>query len=297
MPEPQRSPGHLLAAVEHTTQSALAAGALIPFEIAGEAVQGDEWPWRIEWASSLARKDQAGIPKPGAKPAAFNPFLPYDPALFVAGLGQDHVLLINKFPVIFGHVLVVTRDDAEQQARLTRADFDALALAMNEIPGLAFFNGGVDAGASLRHRHLQIAPFPAPLMERLMPSVVPAAAPQQLLQLPFRHALLRFTSPWPQQAEAAGARLYDAYERNLAFCDMAADDDGLLPPYNLLATQDWMLMVPRRRETWETPDGQSVSLNAMSFSGSIFVRDPALIPPVKAAGLMRLLSHVGLPAR
>ena len=284
----------LRAAVFRTTHSALESGALIPFDVTAETVRSEDGPWRIDWASSLARKDQTGIPKPGAKPTDFNPFLPYDPALHVADLGPDHVLLINKFPVKPGHVIVITRDFFEQQEALTRRDLGALATTMSGLPGLAIFNGGTTAGASLRHRHLQIAPMDAPLIEHLLPQIERSELPQQIRPLPFRHALIHFAEPWPQNQASAADRLFQAYQRALDFCGLKPGTDGTLPPYNLLATQQWLLLVPRSRETWET-DGDAVSLNAIAFSGSIFVRDPALIARVKAAGLISLLRHVGVP--
>ncbi len=280
--------------VTAVTRTALASGALVPFEVSGNAVDDAALPWRIEWASSLARKDQAAIPKPGAKPGAFNPFLPYDPALYVGDLGPGHVLLLNKFPVLFNHVLVVTRAFADQQHELSVADFTALAAAMSQIDGLAFFNGGVDAGASVQHRHLQIAPFASPLITALLPQAAADGQVQQLAALPFRHAFTRFAAPWPADIAAAGTRLHEAYRSSLAACGLSADANGTLPAYNLLATREWLLLVPRRRETWE--DGSDrISLNAMSFAGSIFVRDPALMPKVRGTGLLPLLGAVTFP--
>ncbi|MDB5968418.1 MAG: hypothetical protein JWQ90_868 [Hydrocarboniphaga sp.] len=287
-------PATLAAAVSQVTQQALASGALIPFHVAGETALDAGLPWRIEWASSLALKDQAKIPKPGTKPGAFNPFLPYEPALYVSDLGEAHVLLLNKFPVLFNHVLIVTRDYADQERPLQRADFDALAIAMSGIDGLAFFNGGVTAGASVQHRHLQIAPFTAPLIEALLPEAAAGDATQPLARLPYRHAFVRFAYAWPGAAADAGARLFDAYRHCLDACGLQPGDNGRLPAYNLLATRDWFMLIPRSRETWRSGE-HSVSLNAMSFAGSIFVRDPALIAPIRKAGLIALLSSVTFP--
>lgn len=281
----------LAQSVEAAARRARESGALVPFQVAGERVDDDVLPWRIEWASSLRDKDQAAVPRPGTKPGAFNPFLPYDPALHVADLGERHVLLLNKFPVLDRHVLIVTRAFAEQQGRLEASDFDALAHAMSDIPGLAFFNGGVTAGASIRHRHLQIAPFASPVTDAVAPGIPRDGAAHTSPDLPFRHAFLRFQENWPEPFAEAGRRLADAYDRCLAHCGIGTTSDGLLMPYNLLATREWLFVVPRRAECWE--DGtERVSLNAMSFAGSVFVRDPSLIPRVRAAGLLPLLGSV-----
>jgi ATP adenylyltransferase len=38
-----------------------------------------------------------------------------------------------------------------------------------------------------------------------------------------------------------------------------------------------------------------VSLNALSFGGTIYVRDPAQIDAIRAAGPLRALASVGVP--
>lgn len=276
----------LAEAVRQTTDRALRDGALIPFEVAREDVAGGALPYRIEWASSLARKDQAAIPKPGTKPGAHNPFLPYEPALHVADVGDAHAVLLNKFPVALGHVVIVTRDYAEQDRLLDAGDLGALAAVLRELGGLAFFNGGADAGASIQHRHLQVAPFSAPLLDALLPELAIRETPQSFAALPFRHAVVRFAGASP-----SAATLQAAYAACLDRCALTARADGRLPPYNFLATRDAFVLVPRRRETWDDGDVR-VSLNAMSFAGSIFVRDPALIPRIREAGLLRLLAAV-----
>lgn len=291
-------PTDLAAAARNATERALQSGALVPFQVSRRDLFEDRvtpgYPWRVEWASSLERKDQASIPKPGAKPTSFNPFLPYEPALHVADLGTDHVLLLNKFPVLLGHVLVISREFVDQELPLDAGDFAALAQAMTQIEGLAFYNSGTTAGASVQHRHLQIAPFEAPLIESLLTHVPPSDAVQKLPLLPYRHAFIRFAQEWPETAAAAAERLHGAYRLACAACGLSAPAGERLPPYNMLATRGWLLLVPRSRETWEQGD-ERISLNAMSFGGSIFVRRPELIPVVEAAGLLPLLSAVTFP--
>ena len=85
----------------------------------------------------------------------FDPFLPYEPEMFVADISPTHVCLLNKFNVIDHHLLVVTRAFEEQDAAINAADFAALWACMAEVDGLAFYNAGKLAGASQRHKHLQ----------------------------------------------------------------------------------------------------------------------------------------------
>jgi sulfate adenylyltransferase (ADP) / ATP adenylyltransferase len=70
-------------------------------------------------------------------------------------------------------------------------------------------------------------------------------------------------------------------------------EDGALrqsAPYNLLLTREWMLLVPRTRESVE-----GISMNALGFAGSLFVRDEAQMRVVLDRGPMALLRAVTLP--
>jgi ATP adenylyltransferase len=61
-------------------------------------------------------------------------------------------------------------------------------------------------------------------------------------------------------------------------------------PYNLLLTRAWMLLVPRSKERFET-----ISVNALGFAGSFFVREEAQRQALKRAGPMAALEAVSLP--
>ena len=62
-------------------------------------------------------------------------------------------------------------------------------------------------------------------------------------------------------------------------------------PYNLLVTRRWMLLVPRSEERVE-----GVSINALGFAGSLFVRDAAQMKVIERLGPMAALQRVALPA-
>ena len=235
-------------------------------------------------------------PKRGkaAKPRDANPFLPYDEALFVGDVGSDHVCLLNKFPVLRDHALVVTRAFEEQQSPLEQRHFEALWTGLGEIGGLAFYNAGEMAGASQRHRHLQI--LPTPLQRGSHPTPIESLLDEARFDgpvgtasaLPFLHALARLRSIQRQAPSDAASALHQMYrEMARAFgCDRPGR------PYNLLATRDWMLFVPRAAEKW-----QGISVNALAFAGAILVRDVTQLERVRAAGPMTLLRHAGVAAR
>ncbi|MEF1435428.1 hypothetical protein QWU86_11430, partial [Neisseria gonorrhoeae] len=61
-------------------------------------------------------------------------------------------------------------------------------------------------------------------------------------------------------------------------------------PYNLLVTPQWMLLVPRTLERVE-----GISVNALGFAGSLFVRDTAQMQIVRRLGPMTVLERVAVP--
>jgi ATP adenylyltransferase len=69
--------------------------------------------------------------------------------------------------------------------------------------------------------------------------------------------------------------------------------DELKPrPYNLLMTREFLMIVPRVRECFG-----EMSLNAMAFMGSLFVRDRAQLELIKEFGLVNTLCHAAGPPR
>jgi ATP adenylyltransferase len=225
-----------------------------------------------------------------------NPFLPYEEDLFVADLSPTHLCLLNKYMVVEGHILVVTRDFEEQEALLGEADFEALGLCLAEEDLLAFYNAGRIAGASQRHRHLQAVPLPLdPEGPRipLEPLIRPALDPGRLTvceALPYLHALAVVDADWwqsPSEGAAPWRRLYTELRRAVDLPEQV--DAGAAPPYNLLVTREWMLLAPRSRESLG-----EISVNALGLVGSLLVRDEGQLALLRDEGPMSLLRAVGL---
>ena len=244
-------------------------------------------------ASSLARKAGARPPADGG-----NPFLPPEPALTVGEIAPTHVGVLNKYPVVPHHLLVVARQFVPQEAPLDRDDFAAVAAGVAEIDGLVFYNAGRESGASQPHKHLQLVPLPLGAgswdvpMEALFDSWAAAGAVLRLLRLPFRHAFALLDPPmFDDRARAADRmlELYDAALETIGVVEEGAanDEPRRTLPYNLLVTRRWMLAVPRSRERFG-----SISVNALGFAGSLFVRDAAEMSALSDAGPMNVLRAV-----
>lgn len=266
-------PARLRERIPERSRAALASGALAPIATRVEVVPDGGVAFAVRVVEALARKSEA-LRAPG--PDRPDPFLPPDPALVIGDISATHVAVLNKFPVIEGHVLIVTRAFEDQSAPLSLADFEALAACLEETDGLGFYNAGARAGASQRHKHLQLVPRalgPGPFQPPVE-SVLPTAGGMGAA-LPFRHA---FAAVDGARAAALHAR-YREMLRSL----------GIEPPapYNLLATRRWMLGVPRAREDW-----QGISVNALGFAGALLAKTDEEAERIRRAGPMRILVDV-----
>ncbi len=156
-------PGTLWTSVKEQTAQALRCGALLSIPTQFEFVEQDGVLFLVRILSNLNRK-KAAKEKQEKQTAdsgkEFNPFLPYEEDLFVADISDTHVCILNKFNVVDDHLLIITRAFEEQESLLTQEDFAALWACLADFDGLAFYNSGKIAGASQRHKHLQLVPLP-----------------------------------------------------------------------------------------------------------------------------------------
>ena len=287
-----------LAAIDARTQQALSCGALARIDTVEERLPEQGVEFIVRRVSSLARKAEAARPREDAPPR--NPFLPPEPELTVGAVGPVHVAVLNKYPVIDRHLLIVTREFIPQEALLDRQDLGALASVMREFPSLGFYNGGKAAGASQPHKHLQVVPLPlgrgdAPLP--IAPWIRSAGVVDGFGVIPqftFAHALARFDPATLDTGDAA-ARLEGTYRALLDRVGIGAEAaEGFTvqsAPYNLLVARDWMLVVRRARE-----HADGISVNTLGYAGSLFVKDEAQLARVRRIGPLAVLRSVAAPA-
>ncbi len=247
--------------------------------------------------SRTPRHLRGGGPKP-------NPFLPWESALEVRRLGDQHVVLLNKYPVQPGHVLLITQHWQPQSGWLRRRDWQAVAHVAADTGGLWFFNSCAAAGASQPHRHLQLLP-------RRQGEASCPLAPVYRQQLddrqqcegsagdaspwPWRYALSRREHGHGSASEEARAgelrQLYAAHARALDLGDPQHDPQPR-HPYNLLFDDHWFLAVRRQRE-----HGAGFSLNALGFAGYLLVTERSDLPWLLDHGPWELLRQVSTPRR
>ena len=164
---------------------------------------------------------------------------------------------------------------------------------MGEAGGIGLYNGGTAAGASQRHKHVQWMPDDAGNASlSLFASGLPTALAEQGVAthaaLPMRHCFVRVRCGRGEAVEAAADSLHAGFERARAELGLEAGEGGLLPPFNLLAGEGWLLAIPRSREHFE-----GISMSAVCFGGTLYTRHREQIEAIRAVGPLRALAAVG----
>lgn len=329
----------MLSRIRAASSAARDRGALLSFDTEYELVSHichpvigsfakREVQFIVRVVKNLARKDAAKDLRPDPVAPAkkkrsddFNPFLPYEKAMYVQHIPPSHVLLLNKYNVMDDHVLIVTEKFEDQSSLLNPADFSAMWRCLSDIDGLAFYNSGKLAGASQRHKHLQVvpahfvqdqAPEGTPL-DRIISPIEKIDGIYSSPYLPFVHGVIRLDDLATMPAEEVGQKIMQLYLRLLK---VVADEVNMMQQaelvsktrqeenipevtiqpfaYNLLATRGWLLIVPRRNECYEGDFIGQISVNALAFVGCMLVRDSNQLDVVRKSP-MKVLEYTGYP--
>ncbi|WP_036483455.1 phosphorylase [Myxosarcina sp. GI1] len=286
--------GTLWTKLKQQTKLARERGALQSIKTEHKFIEQDGITFVVHTLSSLARKETAKQKqkqheiKTGKRS---DPFLPYEKDLFVGNLSSTHFCLLNKFNVVEHHLLIVTRAFEEQTDLLNLNDFEALHICMQEIDGLAFYNGGKIAGASQAHKHLQLLPLP--IIPNLKGVPIDKAIAEANFNSPlatisnftFRHAIALLDKNYTPQM------MLDNYYALLEKVGFDIDKNVVKQPgaYNLLVTNNWMLLVPRSQEAYH-----GIAVNSLGFAGSLFVRDRAAWELLQSIAPIEVLHNVAI---
>ena len=275
----------LLRKATEVAVAATASGALVPLETSLDQLIG-EGGSRFELRHLLCATPKH-LRAEGPKP---NPFLPWDRRLEVEQIGDSHVVILNKFPVQAGHMLLITQAWQPQTGWLSIDDWCALAKVNATTTGLWFFNSGPDAGASQPHRHLQLLPRGAlePICTRQDWFQSCAAGTTDLAEDP----LLGSCRVVPMNPNPNGEMLHQIYLSLARDLELGTPTQDGRPrgAYNLLLSRDWMAMVRRRMEGI-----RGFSVNALGFAGSLLSTESSDRAWIERSGPEALLHAVVEP--
>ena len=213
-----------------------------------------------------------------------NPFKPWDKILEIDSIGNDHQLILNKYPVQLGHVLLISNEWKEQNGWIDIKDWEAIKKVNNDTTGLWFFNSGPIAGASQPHRHVQL----------LRRDPYELSCPREKWILEFDNVIYKndkfsknliikkFSKSLNEE------NIHEIYKELLYKLGLGDPKINKKPryPYNLIFTNNWMAIVKRR-----TDNLYGISINALGFAGYILVTEKSNINYLKKFGPEKLLEN------
>lgn len=258
------------------SDQAQAEGALVPLatqQLDLPAVL----PFRVRrLLSSTPKHLRAEGPKP-------NPFLPWDPRLELCRLRDQHLILLNKYPVQRGHLLLITQQWQPQSGWLAEGDWRAVEAVAADTRGLWFFNSAPAAGASQPHRHLQLLPRHAEEGSCPLEGLLHEQLAGEISPWPWTYALS------PLTAEGGADELIALYQSHADRLGLGSPKRDPQPrhPYNLLFSDQWFLTVKRRCE-----HQAGFSINALGFAGYLLATQRSQLDWLLAHGPWKLLQDV-----
>ncbi|GJQ15562.1 hypothetical protein GpartN1_g7353.t1 [Galdieria partita] len=295
-------------------QKALSKGAVIPIATQSFHLVQNSIQFLVRVLTEAQEKKKASN-------QVGNPFLPYDPNLYVVDLTETHVCLLNKFCVVPLHILLVTKF-FEPQNILTERDFEAASVVLSQWNGVCFYNSCKVAGASQQHKHLQFIPY---IDMNSDPSIVVTdnvvpfdhllgnCVDQKVDAFPFVHLVVSLQDlDWSnaeedihQKSKYLARTYYSLLNQLSSQLEHFPDEYGTVGmpskeerrrqesnpfPYNLIFTREWMYIVPRSLDEW-----QGIAVNALGMVGTLLVKNQESWSHLKSVGPLELLKKVGFP--
>tara|TARA_Y100001968_G_scaffold120578_1_gene109790 strand:- start:1664 stop:2506 length:843 start_codon:yes stop_codon:yes gene_type:complete len=265
------------------TEEAIESKSLIPFDTKLDILECNNYNYELRiLIDKPTNKDNKEGPKQ-------NPFKPWDKDLEISKVLETHVLILNKYPVEIGHMLLITKDWMPQNGWLDYKDWEALVEVSQDTSGLWFFNNSEKAGASQPHRHLQ-------LLRRPEDNFV---CPRQkwfedfiIGKFSSNYNLNKSCLVYPRQNINSAQELNDIYLRLCKEMDIGDPLNNNVPKksYNLLITNNWFALITRSQESFK-----GFSINGLGFAGYFLVTTKSDLDWLKVHSPESLLSSVVMP--
>jgi sulfate adenylyltransferase (ADP) / ATP adenylyltransferase len=215
-------------------------------------------------------------------------------------IGEDHFLVLNKYPISPRHFILATKKFIPQTNLLEAEDLWAAYNCILDFDKFkedlfVFYNSGRAAGASQPHRHMQLIPVES--MRRGL-ETAPNGTKWEVhsgKDRPFPH----FKCNWnPEDLTAAGLhsvylRLYsrarqclmrsETLERSIRAREKEAGIQGAMIDYNLTLSKHYMEICPRVRESGrirsdadDDDPNATISFNGTLLGGTALVKSKAV---------------------
>jgi ATP adenylyltransferase len=112
--------------------------------------------------------------------------------------------------------------------------------------------------------------------------------------LPFLHAIAPLDRTWGNNPAIAARETARCYRQALTAIGLPPTGIAQTGAYNLLMTRDWLLVVPRSRESVDGDAGK-ISINALGFAGTLLAKNEAQRDWLRQRSPLDLLLQVSQP--
>ncbi|KAI6134524.1 ATP adenylyltransferase-domain-containing protein [Pisolithus croceorrhizus] len=249
-----------------------------------------------------------GQPDPFAPPYSLNLHVG-DLALDDEDHTAEYVVLLNKYCVVPHHFLLVTKEFRPQTSPLLPSDlvhiYQLLLAARRANKSLiAFYNCGINSGASQPHKHVQFIEVErdGPPLEKITRNLKIEASgrPFTFQSLPyanhiFRLPALSLDSTPAQLRETLFPPFYSLLDLVISTVRHDPAYPSGSPSYNVILTLEHMHLIPRRYETYTIPGTDTViHVNSLGYAGMMLVKSHSDLEEIKKVGPAEILRGVGV---
>ena len=296
-------------------------GFLITYKPKPQSITENNMEYTLCLAENLANKPIAIKKKntdTNQKSKAFDPFAgPFTTGAHICNLGnnKEYRLILNKFPCLPSHILLVSTAYIRQTDLLKKTDFEmaykifaSLLLDETNTNPLLFFNSGIHSGATQMHRHLHFVPNCG---QRLLLNEIAETMKAQKTEekeqtngdamdagiqifdrFDFLHGMVLLDS------DIGGNQLNACYHGILKMIRNKMNENDVKEDefsYNLLMTEKILLIVARKCGVFEgvLNDNEkcSFAVNALSFGGLIFCNSEKQMQLCRKYGVTKMIEQ------
>ena len=211
-----------------------------------------------------------------------NPFCPWEKILEIDKIGDNHQLILNKYPVQNGHILLITNNWKPQNGWLDMNDWKAIKQVNKDTSGLWFFNSSPVAGASQPHRHFQLLrrsrdEISCPREKWFLKMNIDKDINRKL-----KKNIIVSKFNFLENSESL-FELYLELCKKLGLGDPISDKKPIYP-YNILITNKWIAIIKRKNDQIH-----GFSINGLGFAGYLLVTEKSNINYLRNFGPEKLL--------
>lgn len=232
-------------------------------------------------------------PEKGDTPANSDPLGKHEPELLVLQdmdvVEREYKLVLNKFPIMPNHSLLITNAYKHQNDMLTPSDLRKCYALLQQVDTsierhFIIFNCGPESGSSQNHKHLQLLQFLdgfVPFQDRLCNDIEPFLPSIKLPPLQDKFvSFAHFVVPLPElpTEEYLMTCYISLFEYILAFAKHNNEKNEPPVSYNFILTKEWMCLVPRSSIRAQT---LPVGFNSIGYLGLVIIKEEDTLLKVK----------------